>query len=209
MLHAVVGILGFFGGSSAHLRASCTASSKGVVQVQRSAGRAVYAVADDASLLKSMSDSFYATKRARLEAEHAARLAELEEFEAREKALVSLEPTDAAPIAGDQNLQALLEAEKAKSAALEAELAQARLDSEIALQKVAAFWYAHLYSMSPLAHRGKSAYDSKSLFPMNTGLERCLKESPHQLFLLSLPVRLYLGQLKTLSPPCRNPLILT
>lgn len=101
--------------------------------------RAAVVMADDSSLMKSMSDSFYANKRARLESELAARLSELEEYEARERALLDVSQSAVGPSAGGE-LLAQLEAEKAKSAALEAELMQTKLDSEIALQKVAAYW---------------------------------------------------------------------
>ena len=47
----------------------------------------IVSATDSGSLLQAMSDSFYANKRARLEAELASRLSELEEFEARERAL--------------------------------------------------------------------------------------------------------------------------
>ena len=109
--------------------------------VVSSTTRAAVSMADD-SLLQSMSDSFYANKRARLESELAARLSELEEYEARERALIDMSGPAIGAAGGSAGLLAELEAEKAKTAALEAALAQQKLDSEVALQKVAAYWYA-------------------------------------------------------------------
>ena len=109
----------------------------------------VVSATDNGSLLQAMSDSFYANKRARLEAELASRLSELEEFEARERALLDMSQPAVGPATGTASLIAQLEAEKAKSAALEAELARSKLDSEIALQKVAAYWCARV-QLQPL-----------------------------------------------------------
>ena len=108
----------------------------------QSRARAVVMAADDNSLLHAMSDSFFANKRAKLESELASRLAELEEYEARERALVDSAGSlsAATSTAAPADLLAELAAEKAKSAALEAALNQAQIDNEIALQKVAAFW---------------------------------------------------------------------
>ena len=101
--------------------------------------------ADEYSLLSTMTDSFYSTKRARLEAELAARLAELEEFEARERALALTTAAPGAPAANDAaGLLAALEEERERSAALQAQLLQAKMDQEIAVQKVSAFWVAKL-----------------------------------------------------------------
>jgi hypothetical protein len=104
---------------------------------------AVTMVDDDLSLVSAMTDSFYSSKRARLEAELAARLAELEEFEAREQALLQTGGGGGSPMLGTEaDLLAQLQAEQAKNAALTAELTQTKLDSELNLQKVAAFWCA-------------------------------------------------------------------
>ena len=112
-------------------------------------GAAVTMAADDGELamLQAMSDSFWKQKRARMKAELAAQLLELDEFEAREKALQQmavLQPGSAAGSlgAGTAELQAALEMEMAKSAALQAELDKTRLQAELNLQKVAAFWCA-------------------------------------------------------------------
>ena len=80
-------------------------------------------MADDAelSMLQTMSESFWKQKRARMKAELAAQLLELDEFEAREKALQEMaisSPSAAIGAgAGAAELQAALEAERAKSAA--------------------------------------------------------------------------------------------
>ena len=99
------------------------------------------------SMMAQMSESFWKQKRARMKADLAAQLLELDEFEAREKALQQmavLQPGSAAGSlgAGTAELQAALEMEMAKSAALQAELDKTRLQAELNLQKVAAFWCA-------------------------------------------------------------------
>jgi len=100
---------------------------------------------DEVSMMQAMSDSFWKQKRARLQAELAAQLAELDEFEARERALQEVTAGPSIAPSGDAAaLMAALEAERAKSAALEAQLAKTIADSEINLQKVAAFWVAKL-----------------------------------------------------------------
>ena len=105
---------------------------------------------DELSMLSAMSDSFWKQKRARMKADLAAQLLELDEFEAREKALqqvaaISGGGTSAGALgAAPAELMAMLEAEKAKTAALEAELAKARLDAELNMQKVSAFWISKL-----------------------------------------------------------------
>lgn len=109
----------------------------------------IVSATESGSLLQAMSDSFYANKRARLEAELASRLSELEEFEARESALLDMSQPAIGPAAGTASLIAQLEAEKAKSAALEAELARSKLEAEMALQKVAAYWCARV-QLQPL-----------------------------------------------------------
>jgi len=109
------------------------------------ASRAVTVMADEElSMLSAMSESFWKQKRARLKAELAAQLLELDEFEAREKALQQVAVLPGAGVGGSAELQAALEAEKAKSAALEAQLVQTQLEAEVNMQKVAAFWIAKL-----------------------------------------------------------------
>ena len=91
--------------------------------------------------MQALSDSYYNAKKAKLQADLDERMRELEEFEARERALLLAAPAAAAlPAAG--NLAAELEAEKAKSAALEAKLLATQREAELSLQKVAAFWCA-------------------------------------------------------------------
>ena len=113
------------------------------------------------ALVSKLNDVFWQTKKAQMEAEMDQKLRDLEEFRAREQALydtLSTNALSAAPavpaIAGSSDvaaaelttqmsaLMAELSAEKARSAALEAELEDARLKAEIELQKVAAFWCA-------------------------------------------------------------------
>lgn len=121
------------------------------------------AMADELSLLESMSGSFYATKRARLEAELAARLAELEEFEARERAL-ALSPGGPAA-SSDLDLLAALEEERARSASLEAQLLQSKLDQEVAVQKVAAFWIGKVEEAKGTAALAPAADDAATAAP--------------------------------------------
>ena len=107
------------------------------------------------SMMAQMSESFWKQKRARMKADLAAQLLELDEFEAREKALQQmavLQPGSAAGSlgAGTAELQAALEMEMAKSAALQAELDKTRLQAELNLQKVAAFWCARRSTPSRL-----------------------------------------------------------
>ena len=83
-------------------------------------------------------------KRARLQAELAQQLAELDEFEARERALqegASGAPAPALAASSDVvALQAALEAERARNAALEEQLAKSAAAAEVNLQKVSSFW---------------------------------------------------------------------
>jgi len=99
-------------------------------------------------MLQAMSDSFWKQKRARLQAELAQQLAELDEFEARERALQEVTAGAAAPALGASSdvaaLQAALEAERARNAALEEQLAKTAADAELNLQKVSSFWIAKL-----------------------------------------------------------------
>ena len=105
-------------------------------------GGAAIVMADELSMVNAMSDSFWKAKRARLQAEMEAQLRELEEFEAREKALqqVATGPALSAASAGPSELMALLEAERARSAQLEAMLEKQAIEAENNLQKVSAFW---------------------------------------------------------------------
>lgn len=105
-------------------------------------GGAAIMMADELSMVNAMSDSFWKAKRARLQAEMEAQLRELEEFEAREKALqqVATGPALSAAGAGPSELMALLEAERARSAQLEAMLEKQAIEAENNLQKVSAFW---------------------------------------------------------------------
>jgi len=146
--------------------------------VVSSTTRAAVSMADD-SLLQSMSDSFYANKRARLESELAARLSELEEYEARERALIDMSGPAIGAAGGSAGLLAELEAEKAKTAALEAALAQQKLDSEVALQKVAAYWVAKLdeAKLAPaLAAAGEPAVAAAAAAPAAEDLVPTPKE---------------------------------
>ena len=97
---------------------------------------------DELGMLQAMSDSFWKQKRARMKADLAAQLLELDEFEAREKALTQVgggvpQLGASADVAA---LQAELEAERARSAALEAQLEKTAIEAELNLQKVASFW---------------------------------------------------------------------
>ena len=69
--------------------------------------------------------------------------------QARERALLDMSQPAVGPATGTASLIAQLEAEKAKSAALEAELARSKLEAEMALQKVAAYWCARV-QLQPL-----------------------------------------------------------
>ena len=101
---------------------------------------------DELSMLAAMSDSFWKQKRARMQADLEAKLLELEEYEAREKALQDIAIRgggDAPAVSGGAEvaqLKAALEAEQAKTAALEQELRKTLLQAEVNLQKVASFW---------------------------------------------------------------------
>ena len=114
---------------------------------------AVSMQADELAMVQAMSDSFWKGKRARLQAELAQQLAELDEFEARERAL---QQTASTAIGGGGGggasvaaLQAELAAERERSAALEAKLAQSLLDAELNMQKVSAYWCAALAPPRP------------------------------------------------------------
>ena len=127
---------------------------------------AVRCAADEFSVLAQFSESFWSSKRAQMRAEMEGKLREMEEFQAREAALYETLSTRAvgsagggvaparaggaaAPAAADglAQIEALmreLTAEKAKSAALEEELAAAAMKHELELQRTGAFWIEKL-----------------------------------------------------------------
>jgi len=84
--------------------------------------------ANDFSMMKAMSDSFWTQRRARLQLERDQRLLELDELEAREKALQQVAASSGPPAlsagAGVAELKEMLEAERARSAQLEDMLAK-------------------------------------------------------------------------------------
>ena len=128
---------------AAALLAACCAFGGRSVPAASRAGRttAITMVDDELSLLAALSDTFYTAKKAKMQAEMNERLAELEEMEARERALLLTKgAAPATPMLGSADLVAELAAEKAKSAALEAQLIQVQLEVEKSMQKVAAFW---------------------------------------------------------------------
>ena len=135
---AVSGLLAF------HAGASGVATGRS----QRAAAVTMAADGGELAMLQAMSDSFWKQKRARLQAELAAQLLELDEFEARERALqqvaAGVAGAGAVGGAGVAELQAALEAERARSAALEEELAAQKLEAELNVQKVSAFWIEKL-----------------------------------------------------------------
>ena len=99
------------------------------------------AAADEFSVLQRLSESFWEQKKTRMNAEYEMRMAELEEFEAREKALASTVGGGALPqTAQTAALEAELEQQRARVAALEAEVTQVRFDAEVNMQKVSAYW---------------------------------------------------------------------
>ena len=101
--------------------------------------------ADELSMLQAMSDSFWKQKRARLKADLAAQLLELDEFEAREKALQEVSGTGSLSGGSDvKALEAALEAERQRSAQLEAQLQKQALEAELNIQKVSAYWISKL-----------------------------------------------------------------
>lgn len=105
--------------------------------------------ADELSIMNSLSDSYWSSRKARLQAEMEAKLRELDEFQEREQALYAASlPAAPAPAGmlttGSDSLQAELAAEKERTAALEKELAEAKLEMEMAVQKTAAFWIEKL-----------------------------------------------------------------
>ena len=109
-------------------------------------------------LLQEMAQAFWKSKKDQLRAEVDGRLRELEELQARERAMLSEAAGPLGGVGGSApqpalvaSLEAELEAERRKTAALEAELAQTRLDAELNLQKVAAFWLEKLAVQRELA----------------------------------------------------------
>ena len=114
-----------------------------------------------ALVLKELNAVFWKTKKAVVEAELDQKMREIEEYQMREQALFETLSTTAisagAPPAGTlgaaggadmiEQMSALmveLSAEKARSAALEAELLVVQVQKEVELQKTAAFWIEKL-----------------------------------------------------------------
>eukprot|EP00964_Phaeocystis_antarctica_P121568 scaffold85229_cov63-Phaeocystis_antarctica.AAC.2 len=114
-----------------------------------------------ALVLKQLNAVFWKNKKAVVEAELDQKMRELEEYQMREQALFETLSTTAisaaAPPAGALGaaagagmmeemsaLMAELSAEKARSAALEAELLVVQVQKEVELQKTAAFWIEKL-----------------------------------------------------------------
>lgn len=114
-----------------------------------------------ALVLKELNAVFWKNKKAVVEAELDQKMREIEEYQMREQALFETLSTTAisagAPPAGTlgaaggagmmEQMSALMEelsAEKARSAALEAELLSVKAQKEVDLQKTAAFWIEKL-----------------------------------------------------------------
>ena len=114
-----------------------------------------------ALVLKELNAVFWKNKKAVVEAELDQKMREIEEYQMREQALFETLSTTAssagAPPAGTRGaagggdmmeqmsaLMAELSAEKARSAALEAELLSVKAQKEVDLQKTAAFWIEKL-----------------------------------------------------------------
>ena len=114
-----------------------------------------------ALVLKELNAVFWKNKKAVVEAELDQKMREIEEYQMREQALFETLSTTAisagAPPAGKlgaaggadmmEQMSALMEelsAEKARSAALEAELLSVKAQKEVDLQKTAAFWIEKL-----------------------------------------------------------------
>ncbi len=114
-----------------------------------------------ALVLKELNAVFWKNKKAVVEAELDQKMREIEEYQMREQALFETLSTTAisagAPPAGTLGaaaggdmmeqmsaLMAELSAEKARSAALEAELLSVKAQKEVDLQKTAAFWIEKL-----------------------------------------------------------------
>ena len=123
-----------------------------------------------ALVLKELNAVFWKNKKAVVEAELDQKMREIEEYQMREQALFETLSTTAisagAPPAGTlgaagggdmmEQMSALMEelsAEKARSAALEAELLSVKAQKEVDLQKTAAFWIEKLAA----AKEGSSA----------------------------------------------------
>lgn len=160
-------MLAFFASSSSWLVSPTAPASAPMLATGASSRQCLRMGASADTLVSKLNDVFWETKKAQMEAEMDQKLRDLEEFRAREQALydtLSTNALSAAPavpaIAGSSGaaaelttqmsaLMAELSAEKARSAALEAELEDARSKAEIELQKVAAFWCA-LYLRCPV-----------------------------------------------------------
>lgn len=164
-------------------------SSPGLLRATTHTSRApsdIRCVADRAEILvlQQLNDAFWASKRAQLQADADARLRELDELQARETTLAAAGSAPAsavAPSAELVQLRAELEAEKARSAQLEQAVAQARLDGEVALQKVNAFWIerAHLAPSTPSAL--SAAIDSAAAAsspPVAVATDDIVKDAP-------------------------------
>jgi len=106
----------------------------------------------DLQIVKRMQESFWAQKKARLQAETETRLREIDEYAAREAALASAVGSAPALEASAEVaiLQAALEVEREKNAALMAELQSVKVDAELNLQKASAFWIAKLEAAKAL-----------------------------------------------------------
>lgn len=103
-------------------------------------------------LLSKLSASFWTSRRAQLQADMESKMRELDEFEARERALSSAPALDSAQApqlltsgstelaAKVQQLSAELAAEKEKVSTLQAQLEAVKVENEVNLQKVLAFW---------------------------------------------------------------------
>ena len=79
------------------------------------------------------------------------------DVEARERALQQTTASGPAAVGGAAELQAALEAERAKSAALEEALAKQAIAAEVNLQKVSAFWVSKLAEAKATLPAGAAA----------------------------------------------------
>ena len=135
-----------------------------------------------ALVLKELNAVFWKNKKAVVEAELDQKMREIEEYQMREQALFETLSTTAisagAPPAGTlgaaggadmmEQMSALMEelsAEKARSAALEAELLSVKAQKEVDLQKTAAFWIEKLAA----AKEGSSAAAEPAEAPAASG----------------------------------------
>ena len=155
MLLAFVQSAGFVGSpSSLAVRSAPVAARPACLMVEESS----------ALVLKQLNTVFWKNKKAMVEAELDQKMRELEEFQMREQALfetlsatalpaapapagaLGAASTDSFPAMVEEMsaLMAELSTEKARSAALEAELAIVHAQKEIDVQKTAAFWIEKL-----------------------------------------------------------------